>query len=79
MMTEFLFLDYSVTERLRNNRKGLTLVLIWRPLLANTYQNLLQKVLSAAQTLKVNGFPDQTLVVMTAQAKRDSLLIRQVN
>lgn len=54
-------------------------LLICRPLFAYTYQNLLQKVLSTAQTLKVNGFPDQTFVVMTAQAKHDSLLIVQVS
>lgn len=44
-----------------------------------TYQDLLKKVLSTAQTLKVNGFPHQTLVAMTAQAKHDPFQIRQVN
>lgn len=44
-----------------------------------TYQDLLKKVLSTAQTLKVNGFPHQMLVAMTAQAKHDPFQIRQVN
>lgn len=48
-------------------------------LIVYTYQDLLKKVLSTAQTLKVNGFPHQTLVVMTAQAKHDPFQIRQVN
>lgn len=48
-------------------------------LIVYTYQDLLKKVLSTAQTLKVNGFPHQTLVAVTTQAKHDPFQIRQVN
>lgn len=41
-----------------------------------SYQNLLQKVLSAAQTLKVDGFPSCLTVTMTTQAKHEPLCFR---